>query len=176
MKSRKNCLVTEDLVLKPLEEGGREAFLSMAQDERIMGTYMFPVLKDKAEADALFDRMKELCSSDGHFLYGIYRNGRLIGMINDCGISGDTAELGYFISPEYRNRGYASQALRTAVDELFRMGYAHVTAGYFEENAASRRVMEKCGMKPLTKEEKTVYRGKEYRCLYCGIDRTGQTH
>lgn len=80
-------------------------------------------------------------------------------------------EVGYVISPEYKGNGYATEALKAAIDELFRMGYNHVTAVFFEENAASRRVMEKCGMHLLDMEDTEDYQGVTHRCLYCGIDK-----
>lgn len=46
------------------------------------------------------------------------------------------------------------------------MGFRKVKAGYFEENEASRRVMEKCGMKQLSYTDEIEYRGITHKCLY----------
>ncbi|ASI98756.1 GNAT family N-acetyltransferase [Thermococcus celer] len=56
------------------------------------------------------------------------------------------AELGYFLAREYWGHGYASEAVRLALDYAFewlnlRKVYAHV----FETNAPSIRVLEKNG-------------------------------
>ena len=51
------------------------------------------------------------------------------------------------------------------------MGYSRVIAGHFEENPASRRVMEKCGMGPMDREENIEYRGVPHRCLYRAIEK-----
>lgn len=51
------------------------------------------------------------------------------------------------------------------------MGYEHIIAGFFEENIASRRVMEKCGMHLLELEEDVKYQGIVHHCLYYGIDK-----
>ncbi len=171
MKTRTMRLNTGRLVMKSLEECDRENLLRMAADERVKKTYMMPDFADQAEADAFFDRLRTLSASEERFVYGIYLNGRLIGFLNDCGIEGKAVELGYFVDPEYWNRGYATEALTAAIKELFRMGYEYVTAGYFAENPASRRVMEKCGMQPLALETAIEYRGVPHRCLYCGIAR-----
>ena len=40
---------------------------------------------------------------------------------------------------------------------------------FFEENIASKRVMEKCGMIPIGKEEYIEYRGVVHRCVYYSI-------
>ncbi len=171
MKAKSERLTSARLVLKGLEEGDREALLRMVGDERIKENYMLPDFSDSAQEEVFFRRMRALCASGAHFMYGIYRAGELIGLLNDCEMSGGGVELGYFITPAHWNHGYASEALRAAIDELFRMGYKSATAGYFEGNPASRRVMEKCGMRPLPREEVISYRGTDRRCLYCGIRR-----
>ena len=171
MRNRASRLTTERLALKALEDSDREALLRMAADDRIKRTYMLPDFADPAQADAFFRRMQALCASDAHFVYGIYRDGELIGFLNDCGTDGGRVELGYFIDPEHWNRGYAAEALRAAIDELFRLGFDCVAAGYFEENPASRRVMEKCGMRATGETSVIAYRGASHRCLYCEIRR-----
>ena len=90
-------------------------------------------------------------------------------MINDCELSGAEAELGYFITPESWGQGYAAEALQALTGELFRLGYRRVTAGYFEGNEASRRVMEKCGMRPAYRMAELEYRGETRRCIYFTI-------
>ncbi len=164
-------LRTEHLILRPLGECDREAMIRMLTDARIRRTYMIPDFADRAALDGYFDRLRTLSLSDGRFILGICLDGSLIGFLNDCGMNGKQAELGYFIDPAHWGRGYAAEALRAAIAELFRMGYGTVTAGYFEENPASRRVMEKCGMQPIAREETIDYRGVRHRCLYCEIRR-----
>ena len=160
---------TPHLVLKALADGDRGPFLRLCGDAQIKKTYMLPDFDSAAQADAFFDRIRALSMSKERFVYGIYLGETVIGMLNDCGISGKKIELGYFIAPEHWNRGYASEALGAAVDELFSMGFETVVAGYFAENPASRRVMEKCGMRPLAEESVIAYRGKDHVCYFCGI-------
>ena len=171
MKPKNQRLTTERLVLKSLEDGDREALLRMAKDEQIKKTYMLPDFRDQAQEDVFFRRMRALSVAEDRFVYGIYLNGELIGFLNDCGTDGAKIELGYFISSAHWNRGCATEALGAAIEELFRMGFDRVTAGYFAENPASRRVMEKCGMRPAPAEAVINYRGVDHRCLYCEIRR-----
>ena len=51
------------------------------------------------------------------------------------------------------------------------MGYTYLKAGHFEENAASRRVMEKCGMKRIAHEEELEYKGRMHHCLFMAIEK-----
>ena len=172
MKDRPTSIETERLILRPLEERDREKLIRMAKDERVNATYMIPELESEALENAFFDSMCEYTGNGKRFAYGIaLGSGELIGFINDCELNGTRAELGYFIGFEHWNRGYASEALKAAIDALFEMGYTYLKAGHFKENAASRRVMEKCGMKPLEGEENLEYRGKTHRCLYMAIEK-----
>ncbi len=166
-----NHLQTARLELKPLEEKDRESMIHMAEDRRIKKTYMFQDFADRAQKDAFYDRLLALCVSGERFILGIYLQDQLIGMLNETETDGESMELGYFINPEYWNRGYASEALTAAIDELFRRGFKHVCAGYFEGNEASHRVMEKSGMKPTQKETVINYRGVDHRCLFCEVVR-----
>lgn len=104
-----------------------------------------------------------------HLEYGIYRNGTLIGFINGCGIHGSTIEIGYAIHPDYQGQGYATEAVCALLQELRDMGLRSVTAGFFTENQASRRVMEKCAMTLTDYWDKVDYRGSIHTCRYCEI-------
>lgn len=60
----------------------------------------------------------------------------------------DTAELGWILHPAYHSRGYVTEAAKEIVrfaEE--RLGITHFIAHCDTENAASRKVMEKLGMK-----------------------------
>ena len=59
-----------------------------------------------------------------------------------------------------------TEALRSAVDALFSIGYREIICGAFEENAASIRVMVKAGMQKLDKSDEVEYRGITHRCVY----------
>ena len=175
MKKRSRRLTSARLVLKDLGGTDRDAFIRMASDPRVKETYMLPDLEGREQEDAFFGRLQAMSEDGERFVYGIYLDKELIGFLNECGAEGGSVEVGYFISPEHWGRGYATEALRAAVEELFRMGYGRVTAGYFEGNEASRRVMVKCGMRPLPDVSETEYRGTVHRCLYYGIERQEYT-
>ena len=56
------------------------------------------------------------------------------------------AEIGYGISKEYRNNGYAAEAVKAVLKWAFdNPGVIAVEAETDPENAASKRVLEKCG-------------------------------
>ena len=59
-----------------------------------------------------------------------------------------TWEIGFIFNPAFQNQGYATEASRALIDYALRELNAHRITGYCStENIASRRVLEKCGMK-----------------------------
>lgn len=73
-------------------------------------------------------------------------------MIGTCGFTrfdyaNDAAEIGYVLHPDYWNKGLATEAVQTIMEYGFNtLGLHRIEAKYMKDNAASRRVMEKCGM------------------------------
>lgn len=58
----------------------------------------------------------------------------------------DTAELGYWLSRNHWGQGIATEAARAVVSYGFdKLNLPYITSGYFEENPASGRVLEKLG-------------------------------
>lgn len=169
MEKKKEILETERLRLRPFLEKDRQEAVEILCDEKIKKTYMLPDFPDKKKAEALFKRLMDFSRSDDHFVYGIFHENNLIGFINDCEISDLSMEIGYVIAPCYQGKGFATEAVKACIDELFRMGFEHVRAGFFEENIASCRVMQKCGMHKINLEEDIEYRGVIHHCLYYEI-------
>lgn len=75
----------------------------------------------------------------------------MIKIIPDAtGVPADSVELGYHIAPLYRQQGYASEVTKAMVDwTLCQPGMEKVMAGCDADNLASKRVLEKIGMRPI---------------------------
>ena len=75
------------------------------------------------------------------------KDGTHIGELCFKGLSADgIAEIGYGISEEYQNNGYATEAVKAALEWAFaHPETAAVEAETDSENTASKRVLEKCG-------------------------------
>ena len=56
-------------------------------------------------------------------------------------------EIGYRIHWEYQNKGFATEACKIVIEELFRIGVLRISANTAKANTASWKVMEKLGMK-----------------------------
>jgi len=83
--------------------------------------------------------------------FAIIVNGRLagsIGLTPKSDIYRLNCEVGYFIAPEFWNRGITSNALKTVTEYAFRtFDIVRVYAEPFADNTGSRRVLEKAGYK-----------------------------
>ena len=164
-------ITTNRLILRPYKESDREQVIWILRNGEISKTFMLPEFEDDAAAERLFRKILLYSHQEDHFERAICLEDRVIGFLNDVEIKDGTAELGYVIHPDYQNRGYATEALTASIQELFRQGYSRIRTGYFEENPASRRVMEKSGMHPISRVDTIEYRGKLHKCLYFEIEK-----
>ena len=157
------------VTLRPIQLQDREPMLDILTDDTVKQTYMLPDFADRRDALPLFRRLAEFSRNESHYVRGICLEERLIGFLNDVEIQDDSIELGYVIHPNFQGKGYMTEALRSAVDALFSMGYQEIICGAFEENAASIRVMVKAGMQKLSRTDEMEYRDKRHQCVYYSI-------
>ena len=162
---------TARLCLHAFSDEDAETMIALLTNSEVIKTYMVPDFRSSAEEVKLFERFKELSGSDERFVYGIYLEEKLIGFINDVEIKETEIELGYVIDPSYKNQGFATEALAAAIKALFAAGFSVVRTGAFEENAASMRVMEKCGMTKQNYTDEIEYRGVTHTCIYYAISK-----
>jgi len=165
MKDKLSSLKTERLVLHSFTDSDIDYALSIFYNDEIKKTYMLPDFPSRENAVALFERLERLSMNPARFVYGIYLDETLIGFINDVEIDDHTIEIGYVIHPDHQNQGYMTEALIACIEELFRIGYTTIKAGYFEENIASGRVMEKSGMHKVEHTDTIEYRGTTHLCI-----------
>lgn len=163
-------LQTQRLQLHDLTPSDLENTIAILCSDQVKLTYMLPDFPTREAAAKLFVRLHILSHSAEHFVLGIYLGETLIGFLNDTEINGGCIEIGYALHPDYWNRGYATEALTAVIEELFRLGFTTVRAGFFEENPASGRVMKKSGMHRIERTDTIDYRGKTHRCIYYEIE------
>lgn len=88
-----------------------------------------------------------------HWLTWIIReteSGNEVGLISICTRSRETltAEVGFIILDGFKGKGFATEAIRCVFDfAVDAFGFKKITAVCSEEHMASRRVLEKFGMK-----------------------------
>ena len=164
-------ITTKRLVIRPYSDGDQEDMAALLMNEIVKKTYIIPDFNSKEEAYSLFKKIQKFSYSDDHYEFGIYKDNQLIGWVNDVSMDTDTIELGYVINPKYHNNGFATEVLKSVIEDLFLRGYNEVITGAFDTNKASIRVMEKCGMKRIDREEDLVYQDRLQHCIYYSIKR-----
>lgn len=157
--------------LRTLAEPDEAALLELLTNDRIRQTYMLPVFPQREDAVPLARRLMQLSREGSRFVRGMEENGTLVGFLNDVEIENGSIELGYAVHPAHWGQGFATAALKLAMEALFRQGYREVICGAFEENPASLRVMEKAGMHRLNKTDSIEYLGRLHRCIYYAVRR-----
>lgn len=165
-KCKKLVIETPRLMLRYMEKEDQENALDLLTNGQIGKTFMLPVFQTREEAIPLFEKLRRLSLTEERLVYGIYLEKNMIGFINDVGITETGVELGYCLHPKHHNKGFMTEALNAAIQELFRIGFSVVKAAAFEENIASLRVMEKCGMTETGEEETIEYMGENKRCIF----------
>ena len=157
---------TARLKIRPLDQRDEQMLLAMFKNDVIKRTYMIPDFPSDEAAMRLVQRFIALSTGGERLVVGIAWGDELIGFLNETETMNGEIELGYAIHPDYHGKGFMTEALMAVIAELLAQGYGAVLAGAFEENAASIRVMEKCGMKRLDRFEEIEYRGRRHACVY----------
>lgn len=160
---------TKRLVIAPFGDEDEKRMMELLRNEQIKKTFIIPDLSED-EAKKLFHMLQISSYSKEEYKRGIYKDGVFIGFINDIDIGHDEVELGYVIHPDVQRQGYASEALRAVIADLFQHAVNKIIAGAFEENIASRKVMEKCGMHKIEREETISYHDQMFSCVYYAIE------
>lgn len=171
MRVKTQILRTPRLMLGPIRAQDEARVMEIFLHSQVRKTYMLPDFQSREDAQQLFRRFQVLSADDHRTVYGIFLKDQLIGFLNDVQQDDNTIEMGYVIHPDFQNQGYATEAFSAVIQSLFSRGYTLIKAAAFDKNAASMRVMEKCGMVKTGHEEEIPYRGHLLRCIYYEIHR-----
>lgn len=140
-------LETPRLILRNFSENDKNAMFEFLGDEQTClddgGYHAYPSMDDPGfRSDAAF-----LAKSDEHYAVELKSTGSVIGLVHimpsDRGP--DAAELGYVVSKNHRRRGYAKEAVRAVIDELFTGHIRTIVCTCYEYNTASAKVLESLG-------------------------------
>ena len=167
MRKNVNRIETPRLVLDRFRETDRDDyFTNVTHDRAVLETFICRYTETPEELD-----LTPYVRNEAVYAVRLKETGRLIGIALYFGEEGDSCEIGYAVGRAHQGNGYATEAARALVGRLFEeKGFATVRASYFEGNEASRRVMEKCGMKfeRVAKNELT-YLGRERDLVYYSV-------
>lgn len=160
---------TERLIIDHLKESDKlDYFLNISNDKKVLETFICSY----ADNIDTFDFSKYL-NKEGIFAIRLKENGRLIGILTEFAVDGNSIEIGYGIGSSYWNRGYATEAVKCFIDYLFiDRNFDTIFASFFAGNSASEKVMQKVGMKYSHKNIKELeYLGIERDLIYYKIEK-----
>jgi ribosomal-protein-alanine N-acetyltransferase len=144
-------LTTDRLTLRPLSLADIDWFAAMRGDADIMRYIGTAGAVSREVAEARLDRHLECWAERGLGMFGVRERGKdaPVGWAGLQPVDGfDEIEVGYAFAKDAWGRGYATETARAVV----RWGFEEhklerIVAIAYEENAGSRRVMDKLGMR-----------------------------
>ena len=142
---------TDRLELRPFVDADEEALLAVFGDAGAL-RYWGPPL-DRAGVRARIDRNRECQRTNGFARWAIVvRETREL--VGDAGLTPtdvagvEEIELGWVVRADRWGNGYATEAARAWIERAFgRVGLSRIVSMIRPENAPSRRVAEKLGMR-----------------------------
>ncbi|MCC0016236.1 MAG: GNAT family N-acetyltransferase [Rhodobiaceae bacterium] len=141
-------LATKRLVLRrpmPADANAITAQANNAEVSRWLARMPHPY--NRAHADTWIATVNAPQASECAFVITLAATGEIVGACG-CGQMEDfdLPQLGYWIGQEHWGNGYATEAAHALIDHVFTASpCAVIGAGCRVANAASRRVIEKCG-------------------------------
>jgi RimJ/RimL family protein N-acetyltransferase len=144
-------LTTERLRLRPFTAADRDAIHAVYADPEVMRYVGHGAHRTPAETAAALRVYGDTLERRGFSFLAVTERatGTLIG---DGGLHplGDDIELGYTLARAAWGRGYATELGRALIGHAFeRLGAERVVAQVEPDNAASRHVLEKLGMRAI---------------------------
>lgn len=138
-------LVTDRLLLRRPDAGDADAVVNIVGDWEV-ARRLARVPHPYDPADAAFF-LEQVVPAEWVWAITLKGSDELVGVIGLTPEKGEeTAELGYWLSRAQWSRGIATEAGKAVVSYGFgTLGLPYITSGYFEENTASGRVLEKLG-------------------------------
>ena len=109
--------------------------------------------KDKSNVTSFIEQsLNEYEFFKNRYSYGIElrESKKLIGVISifDIKLESKQVEVSYILNQTFQGKGYASEALQKVIDFVLEdLNFIRVQAKCTEDNIASERIMEKCGLK-----------------------------
>ena len=145
-------LQTQRLLLRPMRVSDTDDMYEYAKDPEVTRYLLWRPHTCREYTRSYLEYLAGRYRLGAHYEWAmIHReSGRMIGTCGFAGIDcpNACAELGYVLNPDFRGQGLVVEAARCVMDFAFNTLNLHrIEARYMIENLASRRVMDKLGMR-----------------------------
>ncbi len=144
---------TERLIIREYKKSDLDDYIAVTSQPQIYETtYGIPQKYTKKYGKRYFRIIRENIRNIYAFEFGMFlkSNGRYLGNVGLINISlaHKHADISYYIDKDFRNMGFTTEAAYEMLHLAFEfMDFEKVTGICMSNNPASRRVMEKLGMK-----------------------------
>ncbi len=148
-----NTFITSHIHLKDVEDADIPALFQIIRQHRpFLGKYLDWILNMQTihQAQEYFSSKISGALSEESLVIGIFVDNKIVGIIEvqDFEHALKSADLGFWLNPEYGKKGIMSQCVHEVLCFLFsEAGLNKVTAQYMTENSNSHRLLEKEGFK-----------------------------
>ncbi|MFI0843482.1 GNAT family N-acetyltransferase [Mesorhizobium sp. IMUNJ 23232] len=145
---------TNRLILRNWEERDRDLFHRINSDDTVME--FFPFRRDRAQSDAMMDRMRAEIDRDGFGWTAaeIAATGECIGFVGLHAaeivpvVPAGSFEIGWRLAPEFWGKGYVTEGAAKLLDFAFdSLGLNEIVSFAVANNDRSTAVMKRLGMK-----------------------------
>lgn len=152
---------TRRYLLRPIAEDDAPVFAALCNDEAIArNTARIPRPYTLEDARSFTRHMAKAHANGKEFAFAVCKAGEIVacaGVMQD----GDAWELGYWVAEAARGSGVATEAAGAVAHYAFdRLNAETVAAGYFIDNPASARVLQKLGFRETGEIVKTQSLGR----------------
>lgn len=168
-------LETERFILRRfVEEDYYAMYHNWAKHEEVSRYFPWNPITDISCAKEKMCKWVKNYSREDYYHWGIVckEDGNLIGTINlKVDDDNNAAETSYIVAPDYWNKGVMTEVLKKVISFGFEtLQLNRIAAEFFEGNEASKRVMEKCGMKIEGTARQLYYKNGRYiDSTWCSI-------
>jgi RimJ/RimL family protein N-acetyltransferase len=153
---------TERLLLRvpKLADAGRLSLLAGDYDvARMTGTVPHPFSERQAA-----EWVREVEAGEEGVVFAVIRGEALIGCVGYRPQDAAHAELGYWLGKPFWGKGYATEAVAALIRYAFEIDdFDYLTAGHFDDNSVSARVLAKLGFVRQTEEMRHCAAAEEAR-------------
>ena len=155
-------IVTDRLILRPWQENDAKSLYKYAKDPAIGPIAGWP---PHTSVEDSLNIIRTVFAAPETYAVVLKETNEAIGSIgimfgnglHSAEMQVDEAEIGYWIGRPYWGQGLIPEAVRRLLRRCFEdLGFTAVWCGYYDCNAKSRRVMEKCGFRFHHTEEDRI--------------------
>jgi RimJ/RimL family protein N-acetyltransferase len=159
-------IATARLRLRPLEDRDVDDLWPLVSDPDLPRMMIWAAHTDRSQTLAFIQSTRDALAQGTGATWAIEVDGRVAGTIAlgdirfaHAALRVDRAELGYWIAPALRGAGLVTEAAHAVVRCGFEtIGLHKIQVHCIEENAASRRVIERLGFRMAGRQEDDVWR------------------